>query len=966
MALMPDGLLPMEDVWVALDLETTGLSSANDEIIEIGAVRFQGDDILDTFQTFVDPGRRLSDFIKRYTGITQTQVDGAPAFSRVAGELATFVGSSPIVGHNIAFDLDFLGKKGLKLGNPRSDTWDIAFILYPGLNEYSLASLAKWLNVAQPRPHRATDDALATMGVFLHLLAKLSELDQYSLAEMRRLAGRSSWVLSYVLSRLDVQRSGTQALSVGTQTLGEQPTRTSSGQETLRGGVGMKGVDSDVLGERLKRGRALRPNRVPRELDVEFVASLLEEGSPLSEAISGFEERPEQIEMARAVAEAVNKGNRLLVEAGTGVGKSLAYLLPALMYASMNNQRVVVSTNTINLQEQLLNKDVPSLLEALSHVDETSVQDVKFTQLKGRANYLCMRRWNHLRSSDALSPDEARLLAKIMVWLDTTATGDRTELNLGHRSSAAPWERLSAQGALDCQASRGPCFLRAAREKAAESHLVIVNHALLLSDLTSGGTLIPPHDILIVDEAHHLEEEATRHLGFDMRQSSIDEHLQSLSGDRGLLNGAVSGFRGSSVAATRRNAVQGVVTDATALLPGVRENVARLFASLTELVDGQDSDGYRQGDDFRITSGTRAQPGWSQLEIQWENADVALSELGGALSNLTVSLEGLEDAGLIGYESLVMELGGAQHVNAELRRMLSEFIPQPNPDGIYWVARTGRGGDLALHAAPIHVGETLDELLYSKKRCVVLTGATLSTNDSFDHMRQQTGFTDAEEVLLGSPFDYPRSALLCVPDDMPQPTSPAYQAAVEQAITDAAVSVGGRTMALFTSHASLQAASAAIRGNLQARGLTVLAQGIDGSPAQLVRRFLEDPSSVLLGTASFWEGVDLPGESLKVLLVTRLPFSVPSEPVFAARSELYEDPFNSFAVPQAILRLRQGFGRLIRTKTDRGVAVILDQRIVSRRYGKAFLDSLPPVTTRTCNLQNLGDEIRGWIGKRDQ
>ena len=966
MALISDYPSPIEDVWVALDLETTGLSSASDEIIEIGAVRFQGTTILDTFQTFVDPSRRLSDFIVRYTGITQPQVDGAPAFSRVAGELATFIGSSPIVGHNIAFDLDFLSEKGLKLANPRSDTWDIAFVLFPGLNQYSLASLANWLNVSQPRPHRATDDALATMGVFLHLLGKLSEFDHYSLAEMRRLAGRSSWVLSHILTRLDVQNSGTQALGLGPPALGEGDIGSSLDQEKLRGGVGITGVDSDALGERLKRGRALRPNRVPRELDVEFVTSLLKEGSPLSDAISGFEERPEQIEMARAVVEAVNNGTRLMVEAGTGVGKSLAYLLPALMYASMNNQRVVVSTNTINLQEQLLNKDVPSLIEALSQVDETSAQDVKFTQLKGRTNYLCMRRWDHLRSSDSLSTDEARLLAKIMVWLRTTSTGDRTELNLGHRSSAAPWERLSAQGAFDCQASRGPCFLRAAREKAAESHLVIVNHALLLSDLTSGGSLIPPHDILIVDEAHHLEEEATRHLGFEVRQSSIDEHLQSLSGDRGLLNGAIVAFRGSSVAATRRNAVQSVVDDATAMLPRVRESVARMFASLAEQVDGQDSDGHRPGEDFRITSGTRAQPGWSQLEIQWENADVALSELGGALSKLTVSLEGLEDAGLIGYESLVMELAGAQNANAELRGMLSEFIPQPRPDEIYWVARAGRAGDLALHAAPIHVGETLDELLYSKKRCVILTSATLSANDSFDHLRQQTGFTDADEILLGSPFDYPRSALLCVPDDMPDPRSPAYQAAVEQAITDAATTVGGRTMALFTSHASLQAASTAIRGDLQARGLNVLAQGIDGTPPQLVRRFLEDPTSVLLGTASFWEGVDLPGESLKVLLVTRLPFSVPTEPVFAARSELYEDPFNGFAVPQAILRLRQGFGRLIRTKTDRGVAVILDQRIVSRRYGKAFLNSLPPMTTRTCSLQNLGDEIRGWIGVRDE
>ncbi|MCH7786968.1 MAG: DEAD/DEAH box helicase, partial [Chloroflexi bacterium] len=808
MTLIPQYTPPMEDVWVSLDLETTGLSNDNDEIIEIGAVKFQGGKTLDTFQTFVNPNRRLDDFILRYTGITQNEVDNAPSFSAVAGKLASFIGSAPVIGHNIAFDLGFLDKKGLRLPNPRCDTWDMAYVLLPGLPEYSLGKLAASLNTPHPRPHRALEDALVTMEIFNILAEKASELDVFALAEMQRLAGRSSWVLSYLLRGLEAQKLAYDASSP-------------SPQEEEKARVGIAGLDNQILSKRLQQGRALRPNQSIRPLDVDFIASMLQEGSPLAEAIPGFDERPEQVAMARAVAEAINEGKRLIVEAGTGVGKSIAYLLPALMYAAMNNKRVVVSTNTINLQEQLLNKDVPTLLGAMADSGEMSAKDVKFTQLKGRANYLCLRRWSRMRSNETLSENEARMLAKTMVWLQDTATGDRSELNLGHRSAAAPWDRLSAQGATECLSLGGPCFLRAARERAAASHLVIVNHALLLSDVTAGGTLIPEYDILIVDEAHHLEEEATRHLGFELGQSRFDEHIQSLSGERGLFNEAVAAFRGSSAAATRRESVEKVVAETTAILPGVRDHIATLFTALGGLLNGG-TEGANQGNEFRVTTGTRAQPGWSELEAQWENVDVGLTELGNDLRKLQVSLEGLEEADLINYEGLLLEIANAQQVNADLRQKLAEFVPQPKPDGIYWVTRTGQSRDLTLRAAPLHVGETLNELLFSQKECVVLTSATLSTNQSFSHIRERIGFDDADELLVGSPFDYPNAALICVPEDMPEPNSWAYQESIEQAISDAALAVNGRTMALFTSHASLQTTASAIRGNLQSRGITVL------------------------------------------------------------------------------------------------------------------------------------------------
>jgi DNA polymerase-3 subunit epsilon/ATP-dependent DNA helicase DinG len=888
----------------------------------------------------VNPNRLLSDFIKSYTGITQADVNDAPSFSAVAAHLAAFLGSAPVVGHNIGFALGFLAGKGLRLSNPRCDTWDMAFVLYPNMQDYALNSVASSLKVDHPRPHRALDDAIATTGIFTRMIEKASELDVFALAEMERMASRSGWVLSHVLRSL----GSSVPASTG-----------------LRSSVGAMGVDAQELSARLQTGRALRANVRTRELDVDFVESLLKNGSPLSDAMPGFEERSEQVAMGRAVAEAINQGHRLIVEAGTGVGKSLAYLLPSAMYASMNNKRVVVSTNTINLQEQLVGKDIPVLVNALSKVEDITSDEIRFTQLKGRANYLCLRKWGRLRSSDPLADNEARMLSKIMVWLKDTSTGDRSEINMGNRTSAAPWDNLSAQGAAECLSQGGPCFYRAARERAAASHIVVVNHALLLSDLTAGGGLIPEYDVLIIDEAHHLEDEATRHFGFEIAQSRLDDHIQSLSGDRGLLNESINAFRGSNAAASRRETVEKTAAEITEIVPRVRDNAARMFAQLSALIYNGPNSSQRE-QDIRVVPGTRAQPGWSDLEIQWENVDLSFMELGRRLDALRTALEGLENANLVNYEGLVMELANVIQANADLRQWLKEFVAEPKADGIYWVSRYARTGELTLHMAPLHVGETLNSELFSKKECVVMTSATLSTNGTFDHVIQRTGFEDAEQLLLGSPFDYPKAAVLYVPRDMPEPNSWAYQTAMEETITAAALTARGRTMALFTSYASLNTTATAIRGKLQAKGIDILAQGTDGTPQQIVSRFLDKPESVILGTASFWEGVDLAGDSLQVLIVARLPFSVPSDPVFAARSELYDNAFNQYAVPQAILRLRQGFGRLIRTKSDKGVAIILDNRVASRSYGRAFLKSLPPVGIKMSNLNDLPTNIKQWIG----
>ena len=938
MTLLPPETALADGVWVALDLETTGLSAERDGIIEVGAVKFRGDEILDTFTSLVNPRRRLDDFIVRLTGIHQNEVDRAPEFGAVRRRFAEFVGQSPIVGHNLRFDLGFLASHGLALGNPRCDTWDLAYVLYPGLPEYSLERLADRFGVRNTNPHRALADAHATRNVFNVLLRRVMEFDALSLAEMGRLAGRSSWVLAYLLDGIE-PRSALDAAAAS-------------------GGASTSGLDMDALGERLQQERPIRPNQAVERIDVEMVESLLRSGSPLAEAMDGFEERPEQIAVARAVAEAINEGQRLVVEAGTGVGKSVAYLLPALLYATANNRRVVVSTNTINLQEQLVEKDVPMLVEALEHAPGVDTADSRFCQLKGRANYLCLRRWSRMRSGDTLNEDEARLLSKTLVWLGETSTGDRSELNLGHRSAAAPWSRLSSERMHECLGLGGPCFLRAAREKAAASHVVVVNHALLLSDVLAEGSLLPEYDVLIVDEAHHLEEEATRRFGYDLSQAALHEHLQRIGGERGLLREAVDALRGSSVAASRMDDAEKAAANATDLSARALGHSSTLFSMLVGLTLDHGA-----SNDYRVTGKDREQEGWRDLEAVWENLDVTLTELAAGLNRVSAALVNLDDANVEDYAALHGELSSVTMANEDFRRMLKEFVPNPQESGVYWISRNLANSDLLLHMAPLDVSEQLAENLFLEKDSVVLTSATLTTGGRFDHVRERLGLDDAEELLVGSPFDYESAVLLCVPEDMPEPNSWAYQEALEQAVSDVAVAANGRTMALFTSHASLRTTARAIRDRLSTRGIGVLAQGLDGSPQQLVRRFLENPETVLLGTASFWEGVDLAGESLQALLVARLPFNVPTEPVFEARSEQFENAFMQYALPQAILRLRQGFGRLIRTKTDRGAAVILDSRLVSRRYGRLFVDSLPPATRKRVPLYDLGGAVTRWLDR---
>ena len=955
MGLQQTGLDPFDQINVALDLETTGLDSDRDKIIEVGAVKFRGGESIDTFQTFVNPGRPIPEFVQRLTGISPHQVANAPFFPSVGERLAEFIGTHPVIGHNIAFDLRFLGTHDLPLTNTSYDTWDLASVLLPTTSQYSLGYLAAHFDVSHDHAHRALDDAEATRRVFLALLQRAAKLHPSLLAYLGNLAHRSGWSIGPLLTGLE-HASGSGSRD------GANPSV-----------FGFTGLDLESLASRLGKVEQRRADAGLAHLDEDKVSQLLSRNGPFAKAFAGFEHRPEQEEMLAAVTKAIHQGEHLVVEGGTGVGKSMAYLLPAALFALSKGQRVVISTNTINLQEQLLSKDIPAMVEVLDQAGLAPKGSLKAALLKGRSNYLCLRRWSYLNSADGPSVDEARLLGKTSVWLQETTTGDRGEINLSGRD-AFTWSKASAGEGGWCPGLRdgGACFLRTARERAEQAHIVVVNHALLMSDLARGGGLIPEYKHLIIDEAHNLEDAATRQLGFQVVPGSLD---QALEPHGRLITELRLALAGEDLASAVRQQGDEAVGNVEGAGPRLRDLWTRLWAAAELLFNApRQRNGEDQGQLLLDQSpggaiGGRNSAQWSELTLAWENLEVILRKSDQELSRLIRFLQTSTLSAVSDQQAMIMQTGSIQDNLEQLQGQCRAILGGADAHAINWLARNQArspgGDDLSFNSAPLEVGSTLFEQLFDRKESVVMTSATLRTESTFDYIRQRTGLPDdSNELWVGSPFDYQKAALLLIPDDMPAPNQDGYVDALARVLADLGKTLGGHTMALFTSYSALRGVSQRIRNTLASDNISVLAQSIDGSPQQLLSRFAENPASVLLGTSSFWEGVDLPHGVLKALVLTRLPFHVPSDPIAKTRSEQYQDPFKDYSIPHAVLRFRQGIGRLIRNKGDRGSLIVLDRRVTGRGYGHSFLNSMPSCSMKPSSLANVAALTAEWTNPR--
>ena len=479
------------DPIVALDLETTGLDPDQDFIIEIGAVLFTDRRVEDVFSTLINPGKRIPPFITQLTGINDQMVLRAPSIHEILPELKRFVGDNPILGHNIRFDLSFLNRQGLFRSNPTLDTYEMAAVLIPDAGRYNLGALTQALSIPLPATHRATDDAHATRGLFLRLYEEAMQMPIYLLAEIIRMAEPVEWA-GYLPFRMALKERSREIVSSQS--------------------IQLRHMGPLFDDRPQKQYVPLTPLEHPKPLDADEVASLLEPGGAFARHFHDFEYRPQQVAMLKGVVEAFSESRHLMVEAGTGTGKSMAYLIPAALWALKNNKRVVISTNTINLQDQLINKDIPDLEQVMG-------VNIQATVLKGRANYFCPRRFESFRRRGPENADEMRVLAKVLIWLQATETGDRAELNLNGPSENNIWMRLSAEDE-DCTTENclrrtgGICPFYKVRQAAQYAHILIVNHALLLADVATGNKVLPEYEYLIVDEAHHLEDATTDALSF--------------------------------------------------------------------------------------------------------------------------------------------------------------------------------------------------------------------------------------------------------------------------------------------------------------------------------------------------------------------------------------------------------------------------------------------------------------------
>jgi DNA polymerase-3 subunit epsilon/ATP-dependent DNA helicase DinG len=932
----------MTPTYVALDLETTGLSPESCEIIEIGAVRFTLDSEVEDFHTFVRPRGQLPYQIQRLTGIGPQDLQGAPIFAEVASRLQAFLGDLPVVGHNVAFDLGFLAAQGVEPAGPPFDTYDLAGLLLTGLSDYTLRSLADHLGVDFPLRHRALADAQATREVFLRLRSRLAEQPIRSLDEIQRMAAASGWPLQRLFAEILEEAPALAAGASPWEGLAPTP---------------------DI-------GPPLVARTPPLPLEMAEVEAILERPGQRPELFPGFERRPEQLAMACTVAETLNEGGHLVVEAGTGTGKSLAYLAPAAGYALRNSARVVVSTDTINLQEQLVSKDLPILQRLLEGGDEEGApcESLRFAQLKGRRNYLCLLRLAALRRSPTLSLMEAKLLARILLWLPRTETGDRAELNLSPPQEAL-WGRVNAESetclTFSCfYVRQGACFLHRARRRAEASHLLVVNHALLLSDVAVGGHVLPEYQHLVIDEAHNLEEEATQQFGFEASDLVIADflgriHQRTRGRPAGLVGSLREGLRGFG------SATGSALPDTAAALAAAAESGRRslpvLFDLLASFLLEHALDGGEYNQRLLLNRAMRVQPDWSEIEMAWENLDMALHDITALLGRTAEGLADAEDGGGLAQEELMAAVSALLQEGQRLREGVASVLGRDDPATIAWLTYDRQNGGITLSAAPLEVADALQSGLFCRRQTVILTGATLSVQGQIDYLCERLGLEEPRQLLLGSPFDYVRSTLLLLPQSMPEPNDLSYLSELEQAVIELCRASEGRALVLFTSHGALRATYAGVKGPLEREEILVLGQGIDGSPKSLLNALREDQRTVVLGTTSFWEGVDVVGEALSLLLIARLPFAVPTDPVAIARSALYDDPFRQYALPQAVLRFKQGFGRLIRRKTDRGVVVVLDRRIRSKPYGSVFLQSLPPCTTREAPLREMPGAVRDWL-----
>jgi len=935
------------------DIETTGLEPEYNDIIEIGAYKYRNNKVVDEFQSFIDIGRKLPPNIITLTGIKDEDLSGAPSQKVVLKGFRDFVGNDILCFHNAYFDLNFLNyhlqNEGLRLFfNDYHDTLQIARIFTPHLKSHSLEKICEYFEIENKSAHRAIHDAKATGKLLLELTRFICDnVSLETITQMNSLVEKiefKSNLPSYIgkiqshLTKTSLQRQKNKSDLVFFPKRNFIPA-----------------VDSGYSLPQIFR-------------DEEILVHFSREGS-FARNFEKYEIRQGQIDMAAWVTEAYQNGKTLLIEAGTGVGKSFAYLVPSIIFSKFAKEKIIVSTNTKNLQEQLFYKDIPTIIDVTQIGFSASL-------LKGRSNYLCLRKWHDIIANPDrfLKEYEIKSLLELIIWVNHTKTGDIEENHSFIRNKNSLWSKIASDGTA-CHGRNCPyydqCFTMKIRKNAEKSNLVIINHSLLISDAVTENSVLGEYDHLVVDEAHNLPQVSARQFGYSISIMDLLTITKSILTTGEFQYGIAKNIKVNTVKSvisnSKKEKLKSLAEDLIAPLENLEENAKSFFTEMNRIVIEDGNYGKLRFKDLNI---------FRSFSDTIDNINSALALLFKRTALILGELEHYNEQNFPNYEANVADLQGVQELINEVLAKFQNLFDPDFENYAYWLETSDRKVSskylprLNIVCAPINVDEDLHEFFWSKLETCIVTSATLAIREKFKFYKNMTGIdrlkeTELMEFIASSPFDYEKQIEVLIPKFLPEPRDKYYAPQALSLIKEVLdVHVRG-TLALFTSYKDLDNAYDSLANATLENNVTLLAQGKTGSRNSILNTFRQEENSVLLGTKSFWEGVDVKGKSLEILILFRLPFLVPTEPIVEATLDYLKregkNSFMEYTLPISLLSFKQGFGRLIRNQTDKGVVLILDTRTVKKRYGKYFLKVLPKQPKIVESDLAIVDHITNWF-----
>jgi ATP-dependent DNA helicase DinG len=927
--------------FVVVDLETTGNSpKKGDRIIQFAAVVIENGKITETFSSLINPNQPIPIFIEELTGLNDGMVQNAPHFSEIAPKVMSLLKDAYFVAHNVLFDLSFLQEELIQSGyegffGSILDTVELARILYPTSDGYKLSDLAMQENLQHDRPHQADSDAQVTAELLLIFLKRAARLPRNTLSQLAHLAGGLKSDLQQLFDELLIEKL----------------------KEAEKSPVSFENFNGLMI---RKCEQAINDGMVKYEY--EYPSAHHEKAEIFKGSFPSSKIRNGQLDMMDEVYEAFRTEKHCLIEAGTGVGKSLGYLLPAAYFSKQTGEQIIISTFTIQLQEQLIRKEVP-LLEKLAPFS------IKIVLLKGKDHYLSLEKFAQTLLDENDNYDTTLTKMQVLVWLLETETGDKDELNLSSGGQIF-WNKIKSEPMSYAQkeSNKEKDFYFRAKSNALNADIIITNHSLLLSDLKAKNSLLPPYNYVILDEGHHFEKAAAHFLGQSLDYMNVR-----------LLLGQIGNYEQKQLFYQLEKLMEAVKANMEIHTFELNHLVLDLiyemdeFFKLVSFYAQKNSPGKQSIHRIRVR--LSHQFSTKELTALAHSAERFIFLLGDVHTALNERLTAIKKINSVLNSDQIFLIEEVQAVLAEMAELKENIknLMNADRDFVKWVETDVRVPQniTSITGQPAAVADYLQKDFFQKKKSVVITSATLTVNHSFQFIKKELGLTHfpSSELMIPSPFDYRSQVELLIPDDLPDVKAVSvddYVVAITEHIITIAEATKGRMLLLFTSHEMLRKTYELIKESGFLSDFAIIAQGItSGSQTRLTRNFQRYEKAILLGTSSFWEGVDIPGEDLTCLIIVRLPFSPPDDPFTEAKCVYVKNQggnaFSDYSLPEAVLRFKQGFGRLIRTEKDRGIIVVFDKRIITTKYGKAFLQSIPEVRVRNGTIDQLVEFIHEWI-----